>query len=136
MPLTVRPTLPQDEQFLYQLVYQTMSEQLFAWTWDPNIREQLLDLQIRAKHGSYAAEYPHANHGIIVWDNEPVGRLIVDRSGEFHVLVDIAILPKYRSAGIGTRIILGLCMEADLVKKKLRLQVSITNPRKLLGLPV
>jgi len=87
MPLTVRPTLPQDEQFLYQLVYQTMSEQLFAWTWDPNIRDKLLDLQIRAKHGSYAAEYPHANHGIIVWDDEPVGRLIVDRSGEFHVLV-------------------------------------------------
>ena len=129
MPLTLRPALLQDEQFVYQLVYQTLYEQLFAWTWDPAIRDQLLDLQIRAKHGSYANQYPRAHHAIVMLDDEAVGRLIIDREGEFYVLVDIAILPKHRSAGIGTRLILGLCMEADMMRKKVRLQVSITNPR-------
>ena len=129
MPLAIRPTQPGDEQFLYQLAYQTMFEQLFASTWDAKIRDQLLDLQIRAKYGSYAAQYPRADHGVIMLDDEPVGRLIIDRAGEFYVLVDIAVAPKHRSAGIGTRVILGLCTEADLMQKKVRLQVSVTNPR-------
>jgi ribosomal protein S18 acetylase RimI-like enzyme len=129
MPLFVRPTLPQDEQFVYQLAYQTMFEQLYAWTWDPRIRHQLLDMQVRAKHGAYANEFPNADYAIIMLDDEPVGRMIIDRAGEFYVLVDIAIVPKHRSAGIGTRLILALCMEAELMQKKVRLHVSVTNPR-------
>jgi ribosomal protein S18 acetylase RimI-like enzyme len=129
MPLYVRPTLPTDEQFLYQLVYQTTAEQLYAWSWDPQIRDQLLDMQIRAKHGAYAVEFPNADYVIVMLDDQPVGRMIIDRAGEFYVLVDIAILPKHRSAGIGTRLILGLCMEAELMQKKVRLHVSVTNQR-------
>ena len=129
MPLFVRPTLPQDEQFVYQLAYQTMFEQLYAWTWDLRIRHQLLDMQVRAKHGAYASEFPNADYAIIVLDDEPVGGMIIDRAGEFYVLVDISIVPKHRGAGIGTRLILALCMEAELIRKKVRLHVSVTNPR-------
>src|SRR5947209_7474365 len=114
MPLSVRPAVPQDEQFLYSLVYQTMFEQLYAAAWDPAIRDHLLNLQIRAKHSSYAMQFPQADHAIIVLDGEAAGRMIIDRSGPFHHLVDISILPKYRGAGIGTRLILALCTEAEM----------------------
>lgn len=131
MPLTVRPAYPQDRQFLYDLIYQVTAEKLLASTWDPRIRHQLLDLQVRARDGSYAAAHPKADHGIVMLDDKPVGRLLVDRSGEFYDLVDIAILPKHRSSGIGTRVILGLCMEAGLSHKNVRLYVSTTNTRAM-----
>ncbi|MBZ5620035.1 MAG: GNAT family N-acetyltransferase [Acidobacteriia bacterium] len=129
MPLFVRPALPQDEQFVYELAWQVMHDQLHAWRWDPNIRHALLDLQVRSKRNAYAAAHPHADYAIIMLDDQPVGHMIIDRSGEFYDLVDISILPKHRGAGIGTRLILALSMEAEMVHKNVRLYVSISNPR-------
>ncbi len=129
MPLFVRPALPEDDQFVYLLAYQVMHDQLHAQLWDPNIRHPLLDLQVRSKRSSYAAVHPHADYAIIMLDDQRVGRMIIDRSGEFYHLVDISILPQHRSAGIGTRLVLALCMEAEMVRKSVRLYVSVTNPR-------
>ncbi|HLK63205.1 MAG TPA: N-acetyltransferase [Bryobacteraceae bacterium] len=129
MPLYVRPALPQDGPFVYQLVWQVMYEQLQADTWDPRIREHLLDLQVRAKCGAYATVHPQADNAIIMLDDQAVGRMLIDRAGEFYHLVDISILPKHRGAGIGTRLVLALCMEADMMRKNVRLYVSISNPR-------
>lgn len=131
MPLYVRPALPEDDSFVYQLIRQVMYDQLLAHLWDPAYRDALLDLQVRSKAGSYSVVHPHADHAIIMLDDTAVGRLLIDRAGPTYHLVDISILPKYRSAGIGTRIVLGLCMEAEMMQKNVRLYVSITNPRAL-----
>jgi ribosomal protein S18 acetylase RimI-like enzyme len=106
-----------------------MYEQLQAETWDPRIREHLLDLQVRTKCGAYATVHPQADDAIIMLDDQPVGRMLVDRSGEFYHLVDISVLPKYRGKGIGTRLVLALCMEGEMTGKNVRLYVSISNPR-------
>jgi GNAT superfamily N-acetyltransferase len=129
MPLFVRPALQQDEQFVYDVAYQVMHDHLHAHLWDPNIRHALLDLQVRSKNASYAAVHPGADYAIIMQDDQPVGRMIIDRSGEFYHLVDISIVPAHRGAGIGTRLVLALCMEAETIHKSVRLYVSITNPR-------
>jgi ribosomal protein S18 acetylase RimI-like enzyme len=73
--------------------------------------------------------WPQAEYAIIMLDNDPVGRLIVNRVGEHYRLVDITVSPKHRGAGIGTRIVLALCMEAEMQQKSVRLYVSVTNPR-------
>jgi len=129
MPLFVRPALPQDDPFVYQLAWQVIHDQLYAWRLEPNLRQALLDLQVRSKLGSYRAAHPHADHAIIMLDDQPVGHMIIDRAGEFYDLVDISIVPRHRSAGIGTRLILALCMEAEMMQKSVRLFVSVTNPR-------
>jgi ribosomal protein S18 acetylase RimI-like enzyme len=129
MPLYLRPALPQDGSFVYELIRQVLYDQLHARFWDPAFRDTLLDMQVKAKCGAYAAAYPRAEHGIIMLDDDAVGRLLVDRSGAFYNLIDIAILPKYQGAGVGTRLILGLCMEAEMMQKSVRLHVSVGNPR-------
>ncbi|HEY3837796.1 MAG TPA: GNAT family N-acetyltransferase [Bryobacteraceae bacterium] len=129
MSLTLRPATPQDDQFVYDLIYRNLAETLHADTWDERIRHPLLDLQVRAKHGSYAVSHPNAEYAIIQLDDKPIGRLIIDRSGAFYDLVDIAILAKHRSAGIGSRLILAICTEAGMMKKNVRLYVSAGNPR-------
>jgi len=129
MPLYVRPPEPEDEQFVYQLIYQQLHDELLAWLWDPAIRDHLLNLQVQAKHAAYGAMWPQAEYAIIMLDNDRVGRLIVNRVGEHYRLVDITVSPKHRGAGIGTRIVLALCMEAEMQQKSVRLYVSVTNPR-------
>jgi len=129
MPLYLRPALPNDNKFIHDLVYQTLFEQLYAWAWHPSLRQSILEMQVRAKQGSYAVLHPNAHHAIIMLDDDAVGRLMIDRTGEYYELVDISIVAKHRSAGIGTRLILAMCTEAEMMRKSVRLTVSVTNPR-------
>lgn len=127
MPLSLRPALPQDEPFLYQLLYENFYENLAAWAWEPAMRTPLLNLQIQGQRSTYAALYPHADQGIIMLDEQAIGRLLVDRGPEIHTLVDITIRKQNRGAGIGTVLVRSLCMEAEMARKPLRLQVRVDN---------
>ena len=127
MSLSLRPVLPKDEAFVYQLLYENFYEKLAAWAWDPAIRQPLLNMQIQGQRATYSAMYPHADHGIIVFDGDSVGRLLVDRGPEIHTLVDITIRKQNRGAGMGTVLVRSLCIEAEMMRKPLRLQVAADN---------
>ena len=128
MGLALRPALPADELFLYQLVYDNLYEQLLADAWDPSVREPLLKMQMEGQRAGFAAHHPNAEHAIILYDDEPVGRLVFDRGPEMHWLVDIVIAHKYRGKGIGTWILRAICTEADMTRKPIRLHVNPLNP--------
>lgn len=132
MGLSLRPATPNDELFLYRLVYENLTESLMASAWDPTVREPLLKMQIEGQRASYAAQFPSADYAIIMYDGEAIGRLILDRTQESHYLVDITILKKFRNAGIGTWLMRAICTEAELVRKPLRLQVFVINRAKAL----
>jgi len=127
MALSLRPALPKDETFLYQLLYENFYEKLYAWAWDPSIRQPLLNMQIQGQRATYAAMYPHADHGIIVFDGNDVGRILVDRGPQINTLVDITIRKQNRAAGMGTVLVRSLCIEAEMMRKPLRLQVAVDN---------
>jgi ribosomal protein S18 acetylase RimI-like enzyme len=127
MPLSLRPVLPQDETFVYQLLYENFHDKLMAHLWNPQIREPLLRMQINGQRSTYSAQYPRADHGIIVLDDHSVGRIILDRGPQFTTLVDITIAKKHRGAGIGTVLIRSICTEADMTRRAIRLHVDITN---------
>lgn len=52
-----------------------------------------------------------------------MGRMIVNRSEQEIVLVDIAILPPHRNGGIGTQLVRDLIDEANRFGKTVRLHV-------------
>jgi ribosomal protein S18 acetylase RimI-like enzyme len=61
-----------------------------------------------------------------------IGRLIVDRGERFIRLVDLSLLPEYRSRGIGTSILLSLQEESADTGRPIVLQVFETNRAKTL----
>ncbi len=130
MSLYLRPAVKEDDPFLYQLAYDDFYEKLCAFTWPPNMREPLLRLQVVGQRSSYAAEFPTADNGIIEYDNQRIGRLIVDRRPDCHILVDILIAREHRRKGIGTWLMRALCTEAEMMRKPLRLTVQATNPAR------
>jgi ribosomal protein S18 acetylase RimI-like enzyme len=126
--VTLRAAAPADQDFLRDVFASTRSEELVALGWNPTQSQNFIDLQFGAQQRTYQECYPAAENSIILLDERPIGRMIVDRSEDEITLVDIALLPAHRNAGIGTHLLNALQHEAARVGKAVRLNVFITNP--------
>lgn len=128
--LRLRPATSEDEPFLLNLFATTRSDELAFMNVDENQKRAFIAMQFNAQSQQYLMSYPDANHSIILWDEVPIGRLIVDRGEREFKLVDIALLPAHRSAGIGTHLIEELLLEATAARKPVRLNVWHSNPAR------
>lgn len=128
MCLILRSVVPSDEAFLFELYASTRKEELDAWGWDDVQRKAFLEMQFRAQYMSYRAQFPNADHQIILEGDRPIGRVMVNRTDDEFRLIDVALLSEFRGTGIGTQLVRTLVDEASLAGKPLRLQVMRTNP--------
>lgn len=127
--LTLRPARADDAPFLRRLYASTREEELSALAWSAVQRETFLSLQLEAQDRHYRAQYPKPRFDVIERDGVPVGRLVVDREegGVIHLL-DIALLPPERGAGLGSALLRGLQEEAAARGSAILLHVVRTNP--------
>ena len=58
-------------------------------------------MQFSAQTRHYRGSFPDATYSVICVDGEPAGRLIVSRSDDEMVVVDLALVPGFRRIGIG-----------------------------------
>jgi ribosomal protein S18 acetylase RimI-like enzyme len=123
--ISLRPARDGDEPFLKR-VHEAARHWEFAallQTGREDLYHKIIAQQYDAQHRFYFAAYDTAHYGIIQWTGQPVGRLYVDyRDDEVRVL-EIAILPEYRGRGIGRIVMMGLCLEAAMRRKPVRLHV-------------
>jgi GNAT superfamily N-acetyltransferase len=118
--------LPADEPFL-RAVYNGTRDDLTAAGLPPGQLDGLLRMQFDAQARHYGAMYPSASQTLIVVDGEPAGRMIVDRAANAIRIVDIALLPHFRSAGTGSRLVEELIDEATTARLPLRCHVEQGN---------
>ncbi len=129
--LAVRPALPQDEIFLYDLYLAIRGPQFARVPITPAQKEQLLRMQFQAQLSSYTQQFPNSCYHIVVLDSKPVGRLwFAPVNGGFH-LVDIAIHPNFQSKGLGAVIVQRLQAEAQRAKLPIGSTVDRFNPGSL-----
>jgi ribosomal protein S18 acetylase RimI-like enzyme len=131
-PVGLRPVTPEDEAFLYAVYAGTRREEVAAWGWDAAQQEAFLKMQFTAQQRSYQLQYPEAEHQVITLGGRPVGRIMVLRTAAEVLLIDIALLPESRRAGVGTALIEDLLEEAARSGKPVRLQVLKSNPARRL----
>ena len=96
--------------------------------WSAEQKEAFVKMQFEAQRQFYLANYPAASYYVIERAGQPVGRMIVDRSQKTIRLMDIALLPEHRNAGIGTNLIKDLLEEADRAGRPVLLHVETFNP--------
>jgi ribosomal protein S18 acetylase RimI-like enzyme len=125
--ITLRPIRPEDEGFLFDVYASTRVDELDALGWSDAQRETLLRMQFRAQHQSYLAQFPMADFQIILWHERPIGRLYIERKTDEMRGIDIALVPEYRQAGIGTAILRDLLAEAARDGKPFRIHVEKFN---------
>src|SRR5690349_16400778 len=76
----LRPVTPSDDAFVREVYAGTRAEELLLTGWDEPTKSAFLALQFEAQRRSYREQFPHAAYDIILRGDQPVGRLIVDRS--------------------------------------------------------
>jgi ribosomal protein S18 acetylase RimI-like enzyme len=96
--------------------------------WDAAQKEAFVRMQFTAQHSHYQQHYPDAAFDIILVNGQPAGRLYVDRWTKEIRIVDIALLPEYRNAGIGTTLLKGILEEATQAGKPVSIHVERFNP--------
>jgi ribosomal protein S18 acetylase RimI-like enzyme len=126
MHIALRPADAEDEAFLLRLYESTRADELASLS--EIQQEAFMRLQFVAQRAAYRAQFPHADHRIILVDGQPVGRLLVNRTGEEIRLVDISLLADHRNRGIGTWLLEQLQAETAATPGPLTLHVVVTNP--------
>jgi len=129
--VNLRPAAPDDESFLRKVFASTRIDE-FKFLADQSQLDALINMQFNFQRQQYEAAYPHAEHNIILHDDQPIGHLFVDEGDREFTLVDIALLPEWRNAGIGRLLIEQLLTRATAVGKAVRLHVSKSNPARRL----
>jgi ribosomal protein S18 acetylase RimI-like enzyme len=129
--LAVRPAIPQDEIFMYELYSAIRGPEFSLAPITPTQREHLIRMQFRGQMFSYTQMYPNTCYHIVLLDGKPIGRLwVAQLDSEFH-LVDIAVHPSVQSKGIGAALIQRLQQEAARARLPIRSTVSKFNPGSL-----
>lgn len=133
MNIVLQQALETDSNYLKKLFIEFKSEELFGMATSDPLMTQMLEMQYIAQQQFYQSQYPGATSYIIVEHHTAVGRLLLDKTHNYHV-VDIIVAKMYRGKGIAARVINGLKDEALLNDKKVCLLVARNNPAQNLYL--
>jgi ribosomal protein S18 acetylase RimI-like enzyme len=121
LAFTLRPALPVDTDFEH-LLYASTRDDLRPL--GPEVFDGLVGMQFRAQSMSIRLDHPDAERRIVVVEDAPVGRLIIDGTGDEIEVIDLALLPEYRGQGIGTSVLRGVLARADRMGRAMRLHVE------------
>src|ERR1044072_4889965 len=80
--ITLRPLLPEDEQFLEEVYQSTRIDELAQIPWSEAQLKAFLKMQLKARDQSYRMHYSGLDDRIILFQEKKVGRLIVVRRDE------------------------------------------------------
>jgi ribosomal protein S18 acetylase RimI-like enzyme len=122
--ISLRPVLSGDDEFLFSVYSSTRTDEMDLLDWNSAQKEAFLRMQLHAQRQQYQFTYPDAINQIIEFNGVTAGRLIVDRSANETLLVDITLLPDFRNLGLGTSLLRSLQAEG----KKIILHVIRSNP--------
>jgi GNAT superfamily N-acetyltransferase len=126
--ISLRPITPEDDSFLAGLYASTRAEELAVTGWSDEEKALFCRKQFDAQSAHYLENYPGASLQVIERTNAPVGRLYVARWKREIRIMDIALLPEHRGAGIGTKLLRELQDEARSAGKTLTIHVERFNP--------
>lgn len=125
---TKRPATAEDLDLLQRLYAASRERDIGAMPLPPDVKARLIAQQFQIRQREYAERYPQARDEIILLEGEPAGRVLMDRSGEVWVLVDIILFAPYRGQGLGALVIGEVIEAAKDAGRTLDLHVEPHNP--------
>jgi ribosomal protein S18 acetylase RimI-like enzyme len=127
--VSLRPATDADAEFLLSVFASTRAEELAQVPWSEAERDAFLRMQFAAQTTHYTQHYAASStFEVVLVDGEPAGRLIVHRGPREVRIVDIALLPRFRGRGVGTRLLAPLLEEADAKGLRVSIYVEWNNP--------
>ena len=128
LTISLRSARPDEAEFLYRVYASTRYEELAPTGWTSDQIEDFLRMQFRAQDTYYKDHYADAAFDVILCNGQPAGRLYVLREPTELRIIDIALLPEFRRAGIGSKLLGQLLAEATATGCPVRIHVEVFNP--------
>ncbi|WP_209021871.1 GNAT family N-acetyltransferase [Nocardioides sp. 503] len=125
--VALRPATDRDRDLLLHVYSSTREEELSQVTWAPGQREAFVRMQFDAQDTQYRQHNPTGTFDVIEVGGRPAGRLYVDRRPDDIRVVDLALLPEFRGAGIGGDLLRRLQEEAAASGRILSIHVEVHN---------
>ena len=126
--VALREETDADLAFLAALYASTRAEELAPVPWPEEQKRAFLEHQFALQREQYRQHYPGAEWLVIEREGAPIGRLYLRCGGGEVRLMDIALLPAARAAGLGTRLTQRLLDWADALALPVTLHVEPFNP--------
>lgn len=124
----MRPQTESDREFLAALYASTRADELAVLPWTPQQKAEFLHSQFEAQNYHYALHYGDADFLVLERGGERIGRLYLHRAGDDLCVIDIALLPEHRGAGLGTALMHEVLAIAVDENRSVSLHVEIDNP--------
>jgi ribosomal protein S18 acetylase RimI-like enzyme len=125
-----------DLPFLEDVYASTREEELAPVPWSAGHKRQFLRWQFANQHQYYQQYYPSCEFLVVERAGasgvQRLGRLYVDRWPDQIRLVDIALLPAFRGAGVGGALLRSIMREGEAHRLPVTIHVEATN--RALGL--
>jgi GNAT superfamily N-acetyltransferase len=125
--ISLRPVTADDQELLLEIYKSSRGDDLRGLEWAEDRISEFLGMQYEAQRRFFESEYMGAADEIVLLEDKPAGRLVVDRREHEIRCVDLTLLREHRNVGIGSFLIRKLQDEARREKKPLRLQVIRFN---------
>lgn len=130
--IAYRPAREDELDFLGAVYASTRIEEIAQAGWPPEMERAFLQQQHEAQHAHYANVYPEAERLVIERGGERIGRLYLQEWEGNVRIVDIALLPQFRSGGVGEAILRDIGEDAWARGKKVSIHVETFNPARRL----
>jgi ribosomal protein S18 acetylase RimI-like enzyme len=125
--IALRPIGAGDMPFLYRVYAGTREEELAVTGWDDAQKEAFLTMQFNAQHSYYQEHFADAAFEIILFGEQPIGRLYLAHSPDELQVIDIALLAEQRGQGLGTTILGAILSEGQRLGLPVRIHVEQFN---------
>ena len=125
--ITLRPVTDEDREFLLSVYAAGREVELSLVPWDDGMKRSFIEHQYKAQDDHYRSYYENATHDVIIADGVPVGRLYLERTGKQIAILDIGVLPEFRTQGIASAIVRRLQDEARADGRHIRIYIESFN---------
>jgi len=126
--ISLRPVRDEDIETIYKIYCSTAIEKLSLMHKLPDLqKENFLKHQFRLQHNHYINNYTNVYLGILENPDSVVGRLYIEEKNDELCIVDITLLPSFRSQGLGKEILKNILLYARSGSKKVILHVENAN---------
>jgi GNAT superfamily N-acetyltransferase len=126
--LSLRPATSDDLGFLERLYATTREDELRQVEWTDEQKAEFCRQQFEAQHAWWQDHYLGARFDVVLLNGRPAGRLYVDVWAEEVRIIDIALLPEHRGAGLGAALMRAVLAEGDARGLPVSIHVERFNP--------
>ena len=130
--ISLRPIVEGDYTFLRALYRSVRDAELAVTGWPEEAKQAFCDSQFHLQDTWYRGQYDGAHFLLIERATTPIGRIYVHAAENELRLMDIALVPEERGAGLGTRLVEWLLTWGRESGRDATLYVEAHNPARRL----